>query len=153
MNVDYTLLNRRSSPFCFGNNKRYDLQLNYFSQFIQAYNIDSKICANQNEKVDRPVFALNWLSEISHDWLTQLSSIDDDLNNFFIKMNDELKDSFLFIFSDHGHRFAQIRQTTIGRIEEQMPFFSMHVPQWLTNKYPILWHILNKNSNVNFLYF
>lgn len=133
---------------CYGNNKRYQLQLNYLSQFLRKYNANNKKCASNNQKINQPTFALNWLSEISHDWSMQLKTVDDDLEHFFNEIKDDLKDSFLFVFSDHGHRFDQIRQSIIGRIEEQMPFFSMHVPQWLIKNNPLLLHILKNNSKV-----
>lgn len=147
------MLYRRSTSFCYGNNKRYQLQLNYLSQFLRKYNTTSKKCKNNDNKVDKPTFSLNWLSEISHDWINQVAVADNDLVNFFTKMENDLKDSFVFVFGDHGSRFGQIRETVVGRIEEQMPFFSMHIPNWLSEKYPQLLHIIEKNSNVCFVYF
>lgn len=61
------MLYRRSTSFCYGNNKRYQLQLNYLSQFLRKYNTTSKKCKNNDNKVDQPMFALNWFSEILHD--------------------------------------------------------------------------------------
>ncbi len=73
---------------------------------------------------------------------------DQDLAAFFRDQRENLKDSFVFVFSDHGHRFDPIRQSVIGRIEERMPFFSMHVPEWLKKERPNLHTVLRNNSAV-----
>lgn len=65
-----------------------------------------------------------------------------------LEEEERLQDTFLFMFSDHGHRFDPIRQTMIGRLEERMPFFSIHVPQKLRKRYPELADVLNWNSKV-----
>ncbi|XP_063979115.1 uncharacterized protein LOC135163538 [Diachasmimorpha longicaudata] len=38
--------------------------------------------------------------------------------------------------SDHGHRFAEIRNTLAGKQEERLPFFSFTFPPWFKQVYP-----------------
>jgi membrane-anchored protein YejM (alkaline phosphatase superfamily) len=115
--------------------------MSYYQQLIERY------------YGKRPFFALNWLTELAHDWLSQVSSADNDINKLLQMKETQLQDTFLFMFSDHGHRFDPIRQTMIGRIEERMPFFSIHVPQKLLRQFPELSEVLEWNSNVGLLFF
>uniref|UniRef100_A0A915EIA8 Sulfatase N-terminal domain-containing protein n=1 Tax=Ditylenchus dipsaci TaxID=166011 RepID=A0A915EIA8_9BILA len=133
-----SFLHRRSTHLCYGNRPCHRLQLEYLRDFIEKY--------RQDDEKASPTFALNWLTELGHDWLNQVQLGDDDLSEFFLSQKHNLKDSFVFVFSDHGHRFDPIRQSLIGRIEERMPFFSMHVPDWLTKKCSSLSNVLNHNS-------
>lgn len=40
---------------------------------------------------NRPKFALNWLTEIGHEWLNQIAIADDDLANLFTELHPYLK--------------------------------------------------------------
>lgn len=77
-----------------------------------------------------------------------MSSADRDVERMLLEEEERLQDTFVFMFSDHGHRFDPIRQTMIGRLEERMPFFSMHVPQKLIERYAELSDVLEWNSKV-----
>ncbi|EGT60280.1 hypothetical protein CAEBREN_16082 [Caenorhabditis brenneri] len=118
LNVYWSYVHRRSRNLCYGNHRMHNLQLNYLSQFVAKY---------KNE----PKFAVSWFTELGHDWLNQIRYGDQDLANFLIKHKGDLENSFLFMMSDHGHRFDSIRKTSIGRKEERLPFFSMALPKKL----------------------
>jgi hypothetical protein len=77
-----------------------------------------------------------------------VSSADEDIEQMLLEEEGRLQDTFLFMFSDHGHRFDPIRQTMIGRLEERMPFFSIHVPQKLLKRYPEIADVLKWNAKV-----
>jgi hypothetical protein len=87
-----SFLHRRSTHLCYGNNPCHRLQLDYLSDFISTYHNHT------------PTFSFNWLTELGHDWLNQVSMGDDDISEFFKRQKEQLKDSFVFVFSDHGHR-------------------------------------------------
>lgn len=118
LNVYWTYVHRRSRNLCYGNHRMHNLQLNYLSQFVSKYK-------------DQPKFAISWLTELGHDWLNQVRYGDEDLANFLKKHVEDLENSYLFIMSDHGHRFDNIRKTSIGRLEERLPFFSVSLPKKL----------------------
>ena len=65
-----------------------------------------------------------------------------------IEQKSRFENQFLFMFSDHGHRFDAIRQTLVGRLEERLPFFSLHVPQKLRKRFPHLNDVLRWNAKV-----
>uniref|UniRef100_A0A914YJB2 Sulfatase N-terminal domain-containing protein n=1 Tax=Panagrolaimus superbus TaxID=310955 RepID=A0A914YJB2_9BILA len=129
-----SFLHRRSTHLCYGNQKCHQIQMEYLKEFIEAYNQKS------------PIFALNWLTELGHDWLEQVSIGDLDISQFFKEQHKNLKDSFVIVFADHGHRFDPIRQSMIGRIEERMPFFSISIPENIRKKVPKLNEIIAENS-------
>ncbi len=92
MNEVPTRLRRRSTHLCYGNTPNLNLQLNYMRQYLKKYK-------------DRTKFAMQWQTELGHDWLNQVNLGDDDMSEFFKSMKPVLNDTILFVFSDHGHRF------------------------------------------------
>jgi hypothetical protein len=44
----------------------------------------------------------------------------------------------LFFLSDHGIRFGAVRQTSVGKLEERLPFMFLIFPDWFLKKYPNL---------------
>lgn len=96
---------------------------------------------------DQPKFAISWLTELGHDWLNQVRYGDEDLANFLKKHVEDLENSYLFIMSDHGHRFDNIRKTSIGRLEERLPFFSVSLPKKLRKDSKLV-DTVRKNSKV-----
>uniref|UniRef100_A0A0K0DBM5 Sulfatase domain-containing protein n=1 Tax=Angiostrongylus cantonensis TaxID=6313 RepID=A0A0K0DBM5_ANGCA len=135
LNIYGSYLHRRSKFLCYGTQAMHNIELNYLSQFLRKYR-------------DSPKFALNWLTELGHDYMNKVNVADDDFANFLIKHYEELKESFLFVLSDHGHRFDSIRRTAIGRIEESLPFFSMHIPMDLRQKFPRIAKTVERNTQV-----
>uniref|UniRef100_A0A8L8KD74 Sulfatase domain-containing protein n=1 Tax=Heligmosomoides polygyrus TaxID=6339 RepID=A0A8L8KD74_HELPZ len=135
LNVYGSFMHRRSKFLCYGNSAMHGLQLNYLSQFLLKYK-------------GTPQFALNWHTELGHDYMNQINVADDDFADFLTRHFEALKDSFLFILSDHGHRFDSIRRTAVGRIEERFPFFSMHIPDDIRKRYPAVHHRIEANTKV-----
>ncbi|KIH50608.1 hypothetical protein ANCDUO_19311, partial [Ancylostoma duodenale] len=135
LNVYGSYLHRRSKFLCYGNHAMHNIELNYLSQFLR-------------KNKDSPKFALNWLTEVGHDYLNTINVADEDFADFLRKHYDDLKESFFFVLSDHGHRFDPIRQTRIGRIEERFPFFSMHVPNSIQREMPALVGVVQQNTEV-----
>uniref|UniRef100_A0A0N4WAK5 Sulfatase domain-containing protein n=1 Tax=Haemonchus placei TaxID=6290 RepID=A0A0N4WAK5_HAEPC len=138
LNVYGSYLHRRSKFLCYGNHAMHNIQLHYLSQFLRKYK-------------DSPNFALNWLTELGHDYMNQINVADEDFAKFLTDHFGILKDSFLFVLGDHGHRFDSIRRTTIGRIEERFPFFSMHIPEEIQNKFPQMNRTVHENTQVIYL--
>lgn len=83
-----------------------------------------------------PKFAINWLTELGHDWMNQVNVGDEDLMQHFKDLKEHLNETILFVLSDHGHRFDAIRESVIGRLEERLPFFSITIPPAIRHRYP-----------------
>uniref|UniRef100_A0A1I8AJC2 Sulfatase domain-containing protein n=1 Tax=Steinernema glaseri TaxID=37863 RepID=A0A1I8AJC2_9BILA len=132
-----TFVYRRSTPMCFGNKPSHLVQMDYLKSLLNVY------------KEKAPVFALHWLTELGHDWSSQVALGDADIARFFEGLKEVLRESYVFVFSDHGHRFDQIRQTVVGRLEERLPFFSVHVPEGEMERNKELRGILQRNSKVS----
>ncbi|WKY14085.1 hypothetical protein Q1695_004707 [Nippostrongylus brasiliensis] len=135
LNVYGSVLHRRSKFLCYGNQAMHKIQLNYLSQFLRKYDGCAK-------------FALSWFTELGHDYMNMVNVADEDFKQFLTAHFSLLESSFLFVLSDHGHRFDSIRRTAVGRMEESLPFFSMHIPTELAEKYPHLVETIERNTQI-----
>lgn len=115
-----SVLLRMSSHMCFGSTPKHLLQMDYVRRFLAKYH-----------SLKFPYFGFSFLAELSHEYLSQVAAADQDFYQFFRFLNEGgyLDNTLLIVMSDHGHRFDPMRETLVGRIEERMPFFGMHVPE------------------------
>lgn len=86
----------------------------------------------------RPQFAFSFHGELSHDSINLVGVADDDIRNWLrdLKTNGLLDRTILIMMSDHGNRFAAVRNTLQGKMEERLPFFSFTFPDAFKQKYP-----------------
>ncbi|CAL1293248.1 unnamed protein product [Larinioides sclopetarius] len=121
---------------CLGNNPRHKVMLDWLRRFYEAYN-------------DVPRFAFGFHGELSHDDYNLVGYADSDLEIFLKDLQESgiLNNTLLIMLSDHGHRFASIREMQQGKQEERLPFFAVVVPPWLEKVYPI--HVRNLRINEN----
>ncbi|CDW54718.1 DUF229 domain containing protein [Trichuris trichiura] len=132
----YSFLHLRSKHLCVGNNPTHNYQLNYVKHFLRQYN------------GRRPVFGLNWQTEISHDWINQVQLADEDFANFFRQIREYTSNVVLFVLSDHGQRFGSIRHTVVGRMEENTPVFIVALPKQVAIDHPALVDTLERNAKL-----
>ncbi|XP_035223481.1 uncharacterized protein LOC118196175 isoform X2 [Stegodyphus dumicola] len=135
--VEQSPLNKESSSMCYGRTPRHVLQIEYVRRFVSTY-----------KKKSIPFFGFSFLAELSHDTLPLISAADGHIEEFLKFLNDEgfLENTVLIVFSDHGHRFDNIRKTPIGAIEERMPFFSIRIPNYISSLQPEILENLWVNS-------
>lgn len=147
LNVYWSYVHRRSKNLCYGNHRMHNLQLNYLSQFISKYK-GEPVLNHVLELLlaDQPRFAVSWFTELGHDWLNQVRYGDADFADFLQKHVTDLEDSFLIVMSDHGHRFDSIRKTSVGRMEERLPFFSLAIPKKLREDQTLVETIRNNTK-------
>ncbi|XP_014245819.1 uncharacterized protein LOC106664528 isoform X2 [Cimex lectularius] len=123
------------SDYCIGSIPRHKVMLDYLKHIYRVYK-------------DRPKFLFGFHGEISHDSYNLVGAADGDLKEWmeWLKNNGHLNNTLLVIMSDHGHRFAEIRNTQQGKVEERLPWFSFVVPPWFEKAYPQAFENLHKNS-------
>ncbi|XP_076395907.1 uncharacterized protein LOC100877796 [Megachile rotundata] len=85
-----------------------------------------------------PKFLFGFHGELSHDSYNDIGVVDNDLHNWVKDLHEfgHLNNTILILMSDHGHRFADIRNTVQGKQEERLPFFSFVFPPWFKKVYP-----------------
>ena len=122
---------------CINNRPAHNVSLNYLLSFFRSYK-------------NRPNFAFSSHASISHDDVNTIGYVDEDLTTFLQTFQRESfeKNTMLIIFGDHGHRFAGLRKTIQGKLEERFPFMSISLPNWFLDKYPDLHKNLVQNSRV-----
>ncbi|CAI5447479.1 unnamed protein product [Caenorhabditis angaria] len=102
------------------------------------------------EYSDIPRFLLMHQGVLSHDHVNLVQVQDEDLTEHLKQMKEEglFDDSVVILMADHGHRFAKLRETHQGQLEERMPFFSISLPKSLKNteKGKKMWRNLKENK-------
>lgn len=127
----------RKHPYlCLGSTPRHQLMLQWIRQFFDVY-------------YDIPKFIFGFHGELSHDDYNLIGYADEDIYNFIKDLNEDgiLNNTLLILMSDHGHRFASIRETQQGKLEERLPFFSIVVPPWFQHVYPNYFYNLKANAD------
>ncbi|XP_044268518.1 uncharacterized protein LOC123013800 [Tribolium madens] len=110
---------RRKWPkLCTGEIPRHQVMFNQIKNFFTVYK-------------PKPKFLFGFHGELSHDDYNLVGVADDDFFEFlhFLKDSGVLDDTILIVMADHGHRFAEIRNTIQGKQEERLPFFSFTFPE------------------------
>ncbi|CAF0850550.1 unnamed protein product [Brachionus calyciflorus] len=121
---------------CIGSIKRNKKALNLIQEFIEMY-----------KKKSNYVSIMHYI-ENSHDGNERANFLDQDLKNF-LQFNFEtgnFDNTAVFIYSDHGNRFAAERWTSQGDLEERLPFVSLYLPKNYIDSYPEKYKNLLKNS-------
>ncbi|RWS30611.1 hypothetical protein B4U80_03084 [Leptotrombidium deliense] len=125
----------KHKPYCFGSQSRHRVMTNWMHQFFQVYN-------------DIPKFGFAFHSEYSHDSFNLLQLADDELLQWLQELQNDgtLENTILIVMSDHGNRFASIRETQQGKLEERLPYFSFVLPKWFKDKFPVAFANLQFNA-------
>jgi CheY-specific phosphatase CheX len=111
------------------------IMLDYLKQFL--YKFKSLI-----------YFAFTFLTRLTHDYLAATRKADAIYLKIFedISRDATLNKTVLFFLSDHGIRFGAIRQTSVGKLEERLPFMFRIFHDWFLKKYPNIHWNLQVNS-------
>ncbi|KAL2720926.1 uncharacterized protein V1478_009972 [Vespula squamosa] len=124
---------RNYNKYCMGSIPRHMVMLNYIKTIFDTYK-------------DEPKFVFGFHGELSHDSYNDIGAADEDLYLWVKQLQDSghLNNTILILMSDHGHRFAEIRNTLQGKQEERLPFFSFTFPPWFKK--------VHSHAYENFLY-
>lgn len=125
----------KSTWHCYGNKDHFLLQIEFLKKYLTKY-------------TKRLKFAYFWNNQIGHEDFISLGRGDQPLYELlqWLKSNGHLDRSVLIIGSDHGFRLGGASTTYIGRIENNMPFLMVYIPDVLKKKYPWLHRNLKYNT-------
>lgn len=123
-------------PYCMAGTPRHKIMLDYARHIFTVY-------------PNKPKFVFGFHGELSHDSYNLIGAADDDLTEWIQWFEDKgyLNNTVLILMSDHGHRFASVRKTQQGKLEERLPFFSFRFPSWFQRKYREAYENFEKNAN------
>ncbi|TKR68068.1 hypothetical protein L596_024110 [Steinernema carpocapsae] len=103
---------------CFGSEPLHKSWLRYAKEFMERYK-------------DTPRFSLMHHSLLSHDVVDLAQVMDDDFLEMLKSMHEagDFDNSIVILMADHGNRFAELRATQQGQLEERLPFFGVFLPE------------------------
>ncbi|CAK9294244.1 unnamed protein product [Gordionus sp. m RMFG-2023] len=96
----------------------------------------SKELIKEMERSNQPYFNLNFLTRYTHPQLRGIDDVDNLLFDYFKDLGSHrLKNTFIFLFGDHGLRFGSFRKTLNGLYECWKPFLLAISPDNFFAKY------------------
>ncbi|XP_049873429.1 uncharacterized protein LOC126371977 [Pectinophora gossypiella] len=100
---------------CFGEQPRFQFMINLTEQFY---------------KLEGKHFSLTFIADVTHGDFNHIDNADRPLAEFLKSMYDKgtFQNTLLIVMGDHGPRFANIRDTYQGFIEERLPFMAIRLP-------------------------
>lgn len=116
-----------NAHLCIGTRPVYTALLDYASKMIHSY-----------QKINQKFFGIFWETSLTHDYLNYPQLADENYLNFLQNLKDSniLKKSVLFMISDHGIRWGDIRSTHQGHMEERLPMLYIVLPKSFHENYP-----------------
>ncbi len=131
------LANLNRNKDCLNRNTNLKFYLNYLNDFIRL-------------NKQKGFFGLQFIKEFSHDDYDRLNLIDSELFEFLNEfyLDESLSNNtILILFSDHGPRFTESRQSIKGLLNERNPFFSIYMPKLFNQRYPNEYNLFKNNLN------
>ncbi|CAH0403710.1 unnamed protein product [Chilo suppressalis] len=130
-----SLWSSKDTRYCVGATPRYQLMMNLTDQFL---------------RLDGKRFGFTFIADITHDDFNVIGSADNATVEFFRTFKDSgrMKDTLLIVMGDHGARYANVRSTLQGKLEERLPLMALVLPEELKKKRPNAQANLEKNANV-----
>ncbi|KAJ8708120.1 hypothetical protein PYW08_010486 [Mythimna loreyi] len=124
---------KKQARYCVGDTPQYQLMLNLTEQFLH---------------LDGKRFAFTFIADITHD-ASMISVADDALVGLLksLERSKIFEDTLVIIMADHGPRYAKVRDTLQGKLEERLPLMSVRLPDKLKRMRPHAQAQLEANAN------
>ncbi|XP_028161246.1 uncharacterized protein LOC114353432 isoform X2 [Ostrinia furnacalis] len=121
--------------YCVGDTPRHRIMMNITEQFLHQPD---------------PKFIFTFIADVTHDNINMISWADDATVDFLtnFKRMGRHKDTLLLFMGDHGTRYANVRKTLQGRLEERLPVMAILLPENLVKKRPSASKALEHNAGV-----
>ncbi|CAH2061744.1 unnamed protein product, partial [Iphiclides podalirius] len=122
-----------ANKYCVGDTPQYRLMLNITDQFL---------------KLDGKRFCFTFIADITHDDFNMISTADEDLARFLrdFQRQGRTEDTLLLLMGDHGPRYAKVRDTLQGKLEERLPLMAVALPARLRRARPAAQRALEANA-------
>ncbi|RWS19438.1 uncharacterized protein B4U80_08316, partial [Leptotrombidium deliense] len=120
--------------YCYNSEPKIEL---FFKQINQIMETTKK----------NPLFLYSFFIEVTHQDFNKAQLVDYHVAKFIKEKRNQLKDSIFILMGDHGNRYGSFLETPIGRIEERMPLFAMHLPDSFLVDKPHFRKYFDINSN------
>ncbi|CAH1375342.1 unnamed protein product [Tenebrio molitor] len=123
-------------PFCAGPETSGERILNLAKDFALTFR-------------NKPTFGVFWMNTFTHNDVNAPSAMDEKFKQFFVDIKDAgvLDESIVFLLSDHGVRYGDIRKTRSGWLEERMPVNMISLPDKFQNKFQQEYDNLKGNAD------
>ncbi|XP_059621176.1 uncharacterized protein LOC132264861 isoform X2 [Phlebotomus argentipes] len=120
---------------CVGHQARHKTMLEYTKEFMLKY-------------AKTPRFVFSFHGELSHDSINLIGVADGDFSAWLrdLQARGVLNNTLLIVMSDHGNRFAEVRNTLQGKQEERLPFFAFAFPEWWKRMFPQAYSNFRENT-------
>ncbi|CAH2098589.1 unnamed protein product [Euphydryas editha] len=125
----------KNTKYCVGDTPQYKLMLNITDQFL---------------RLDGKRFCFTFIADITHDDFNMIATADDATADFLANFLREGmgEDTLLLVMGDHGPRYANVRDTLQGKLEERLPLMAIRLPDILTREKPMVQEYLENNAKV-----
>ncbi|XP_065647512.1 uncharacterized protein LOC100205467 isoform X4 [Hydra vulgaris] len=123
--------------------------LKSFPKCASSYsNYLMKIFAETFEDIPKVSFSA-YTEDLKAD-INNLQAIDEEIVEMiqFYKSNKRIDRTILVIFSNQGFVDSHFLQTTQGKLEHILPFFSITLPPFFKHDYPTMFFALKNNANI-----
>ncbi|KAJ8705954.1 hypothetical protein PYW07_010731 [Mythimna separata] len=122
------------SKYCIGDTPQFQLMMNITDQFL---------------RLDGKRFAFTFIADITHDD-SMISVADDAMVELLqtLEQRNVFEDTLLIFMGDHGPRFAKVRDTLQGKLEERLPLMSIRLPEKLKRMRPNVQAQLEANAEI-----
>ncbi|XP_041985837.1 uncharacterized protein LOC121738071 isoform X2 [Aricia agestis] len=120
--------------YCVGDTPQYALMMNITEQFLDLPG--KKYC-------------FTFIADITHDDINMISVADDETAAFLTQVSRHVtRDTMVLVMGDHGPRYAKVRDTIQGKLEERLPLMAIRLPDDLKRSRPDAQNNLDMNSEV-----
>ncbi|CAD5221035.1 unnamed protein product [Bursaphelenchus okinawaensis] len=124
---------------CDGPETQHKVWFKYAEDFMHKYPKDTK------------KFLLMFHALLSHNDINEVKLADEEFRDLLkrLKTDGYFDDALVVIMADHGNRFADVRATQQGQLEERLPFMSFALPEKFkqTEKGRLAYENLKKNKD------
>ncbi|XP_073966009.1 uncharacterized protein isoform X2 [Choristoneura fumiferana] len=123
----------KKGQYCVGDTPQFKLMMNITEQFLE---------------LDGKRFIFTFIADITHDDFNMIQSADDDTAALLRNLQRYSENTLVVVMGDHGPRYAKVRNTLQGKLEERLPLLAILLPKALTRARPNAETSLRENARV-----